>query len=490
MGKLAKFLFSIPSLLFIGYIVLRYAQIATNSLAGDEPFSVYFAQMPLADILRHLKPGNNPPLYELFLHFWIQLFGISELAVRIPSLLFGAGTTVVLYKIGAQFFKKEIGLLASLIFMFNNYATYFSHEARVYALFGLLTALSFYFFFKILNNDERWITIIWFGLLNAVLIYAHYFGIMVIGIEVVCFLLFKPIQQQSLLKYAASLGITLLLFSPYLPVVYTQFFKTKTDGTWLVAPQGWATMEYMFIQFSNTKTLARICIGLLAFGTLLWAWKWTKTERNTKVVWLWFVLPFLGMFIVSYWVPMFHNRYLMHAFVGYNLLLSLAAFRVLPLPVARYIVPFALLGSFIYKNTANVDNARHTREAVSKVQELQTVDTRVVMYPKYRIFGYAYYFNQNRFKDYDREYGYYNVIEGFHEENLYAINQYSEARIDSNCCDKLIFMMTDAGPKEQLLADFEQEFELVDSFHFPEIIEVYEFKRKERSESKKASNLP
>ena len=139
----------------------------------------------------------------------------------------------------------------------------------------------------------------------------------------------------------------------------------------------------------------------------------------------------------------------------------------------------ALLGSFYYKSTANVDNARHTKDAVAKVQELRDDNTRIVMYPKYRMFGYAYYFNKERFKNYDKEYGYYNVIEGFHEENLYAINQYSEARIDSFCYDKLIFMMTDAGPKEQFLADFEKEFELLNTYHYPEIIDIYEFRKKE-----------
>lgn len=478
MNKLAKHVFSIPSLLFFGYILIRFVEIGTNSLAGDEPFSVYFAQMPLADILRHLKPGNNPPLFELFLHFWIKLFGISEIAVRIPSLIFTAGTAVLLYKIGKDFFKKEMGLLAALIFLFNNYATYFSHEARVYALFGLLTVASFYYFLKIFNANIRWQTITIYGLLNALLLYAHYFGFMVIGVQVVSFLLLKPLEKQSLLRYGIALGIVLLLFAPYLPVVYTQFFKTKTEGTWLVAPRGWPTMEYMFIQFSNTKILARICIALIGLASIIWVIKWKKTSANTKVIWLWFVLPFFGMFIVSYWVPMFHNRYLMHAFVGYSLLLSVAAFSVLPLPIARYLVPVALLASFFYKSNAHVDNARHSREAVAKVQELRDDETRVVMYPKYRIFGYAYYFNKERFINYDREYGYYNVIEGFHDENLYAINQYSEARIDSTCCEKLIFIITDAGPKEQLLADFEKEFELLNTYHYPEIIDVYEFRRK------------
>ena len=136
----------IPFLFFFLNIFLRWVGIEINSLAGDEPFSVYYAQMDIADIIRHLKSGNNPPLYELILHYWIQWFGIDEVAVRIPSLIFTALTASFIYKIGNDFFSRSLGVTSALIFTLSNYATLFSHEARVYALFGLLTVLSFYYF--------------------------------------------------------------------------------------------------------------------------------------------------------------------------------------------------------------------------------------------------------------------------------------------------------------------------------------------------------
>jgi hypothetical protein len=141
------------------------------------------------------------------------------------------------------------------------------------------------------------------------------------------------------------------------------------------------------------------------------------------------------------------------------------------------IVALIFLGFLFIGVARDIDNGRHTKSAVDYVQSERDSDTRIILYPKFKILGYAYYFNRDRFKNYDQEYGFYKVVEGFKEENFYAINQYSEARIDSSC-QKLIFMMTDAGPKDQLLADFSQEFELEKTEHFPAIIDVYSFKRK------------
>src|SRR5947199_282023 len=62
--------------------VLKILFISNNSIAGDEPFTIYHAQMDVPSLLHYLKNYNNPPLYELILHYWIHIFGIGSLSVR------------------------------------------------------------------------------------------------------------------------------------------------------------------------------------------------------------------------------------------------------------------------------------------------------------------------------------------------------------------------------------------------------------------------
>ena len=476
MVRLRKFGWLIPVLFFLFNLILKSFGIEVNSLAGDEPFSVYFAQMDIPDILRHLRPGNNPPLYELFLHYWINIFGISEVAVRIPSLIFVSITAAFIYKIGNEFFTKEVGLVAGLLFSFSNYATYFSHEARAYALFGMFTAISFYFFLRWLNNQYSTKVLVLFTVVNALLLYTHYFGAMVIGLQVFYALLFSYKESKKLKAVALSLAASFVLFGPYIPVVIEQFSVTKEKGTWLTTPSGWNTVEYVLAQFANSKDIVKLSILIVVFTLLANVRKWRGIDRNTWVIAGWFSVPFVGMFALSYWVPMFHDRYLMHTVGGFIILIAVSSVSVIKLPVVKWLVPSLLIVLFIATSDRNIDNGRHTKEAVEKVQELRDTDTRVVMYPKYRIFGYAYYFNRDRFINYDSEYGYYNVLEGFKEENFYGINQYSEARIDSTV-NKVIFMMTDGGPKVQLVSEFQSNFNLKGKYLFPEIIEIFEFER-------------
>ncbi len=220
MTRLRKFGWVIPVLFFLFNIILRAFGIEVNSLAGDEPYSVYFAQMDISDILRHMRPGNNPPLYELFLHFWESLFGIEEVAVRVPSLIFTGITAAFLYKIGNEFFSKYTGILAGLLFTFSNYATYFAHEARVYALFGMLTCVSFYYFLRWVNNSYTTSTLVLFTIANALLLYAHYFGVMVIGIQVFFALLFSFREGKKLKVVVLSLAASFVLFGPYIHFLF------------------------------------------------------------------------------------------------------------------------------------------------------------------------------------------------------------------------------------------------------------------------------
>ena len=77
--------------LIIGLIALQLLVtlpfISVAAISIDEPFSIFYAQQDLGDLMSVFMDENNPPLHFVLLHYWINLFGISPLAVRSLSLL-------------------------------------------------------------------------------------------------------------------------------------------------------------------------------------------------------------------------------------------------------------------------------------------------------------------------------------------------------------------------------------------------------------------
>ncbi|MCE3260659.1 MAG: putative rane protein, partial [Bacteroidetes bacterium] len=137
-----KWLPFFPLFVFLLNLILKFLYLTTQEIAHDEPFSIYHAQFGISTLIDQLKGYNNPPLFEIILHYWIKLFGISPLSVRMLPLLFGALGPVALYYFVRKHFSVRTAIVSSLLLSFSTLLVYYSHDCRVYTLFMLLSILS------------------------------------------------------------------------------------------------------------------------------------------------------------------------------------------------------------------------------------------------------------------------------------------------------------------------------------------------------------
>ena len=79
--------FSLLFLLFTASI-LRFWYIDKTSIGGDECFSLFISQYNISDIIKILSTGDNPPIWEIMLHYWCMFFGNKELSIRVLALIF------------------------------------------------------------------------------------------------------------------------------------------------------------------------------------------------------------------------------------------------------------------------------------------------------------------------------------------------------------------------------------------------------------------
>jgi len=119
-------------------IVLRFT--TTSDLWLDEALSVNIAKLPLGDLPEALKRDGAPPLYYVLLHFWMEVLGDSDTAVRALSGVLSLATFPALYLAGRRLGGREAGLVAVLLFASSSYAIRYATETRMYALVMLLVA--------------------------------------------------------------------------------------------------------------------------------------------------------------------------------------------------------------------------------------------------------------------------------------------------------------------------------------------------------------
>jgi len=475
-SKNQVFLWSV--ILFLLNGILKGFFLGSNSVGWDEPFSIFHSQLEINEIYKILSTGNNPPLYEIILHYWTKMFGIGEISVRLPSLIFSSLTGVLIFLIGIRFFNFRIAIGSSILFAFSNFQLFFAHEARVYALFGMLSVVSIYFFLSIINKEKiifkHFIPLL---IVNTVLIYSHYFGFAVLLVQFIFVSFIKEIRVKLLKHFTIYTFLLILLYIPNSRVVYLRFIDSTTNGTWVQAPNNINELYELFRQFLNAPVVAVASLFFIIsfFIPLIFKKKNDlKINLNFKFILVAFFIPYFGFFIVSFWTPVFIDRYLI--FVTVPLLLSIVVcadnfFTSIKPRIALHILLSIL---FIVTFKPNLSNRRPVKEVIAKINELKTDHTTVVFCPSSFIFNYAYYEDRILFQKIDHSNPYLNMTRSLEGKNIFGINSSSE--LSENKSDRIIYL--DAGadfsfPDNGILSYLEKNYIWEESHNFPEIFKIH-----------------
>lgn len=471
--------------------------LSSNSLGGDEPFSVYHAQMDIASIIKLLSEGNNPPLYEIILHFWIQLFGISEFSVRFPSLIFSCITVVFIYKLGNKFLNKRSAIYASIIFLVSNYQIVYAHEARAYALLGMLSAMSMFYFLGVINSGLKHLQpnkegykreikrqLVLLLIINVLLIYTHYFGFFILITQFLYLLLNRKIFIRFWKQIGLAIGILIFFYLPNLIVIYKRFIDASSGGTWVEAPNGITSLYSMIRRFSNAPVVAVAVLSVFVFALVMYFIRKRSKPINFSygLIVFWFLFIFFFMFGISYTTPIFLDRYLMPCEIGFCLLLGISLDYILQKPKIRYIIPGIVCLLFIATVKPNITNKRNVEEAVLKVKELMKPNTLVIICPKYFVVNFTYYFDQTIFKNYSVEDIYSNMDSALSKKNIFAINTISD--IDFKKWEHIVYLDAAADfaiPNNNIKNVLNKEYSIEKEYNVYEIYNIFDYKIKQEN---------
>lgn len=334
-----------------------------QNLWRDEAFTFLISQQKVVDILRTTATDFNPPLYYLFMHYWMQVFGFSEIALRSMSLFFYVLTIFVMFEIMVLVIKIPFkrALVYFTLIIYNPVLITYAFEARMYMMAMFFVVFSY---FALWTGRKK---LYFFAITLA--IYTHYFTIFIlIGQIFAVFLEFSISNLQLLLNFQnivvnikkslfkieklKSTIIPIILFSPWLLFLFS-YHDLGVSEFWVIKPTVSDILYLPFVLYTGYQrvfgkyyhdgpgytsfhsTLNVVLLLILLMPFLFYLFKSTKNwgskivnsleafQSNRRIgnyklqIILWSFFPPIILYIVSsFTIPIYHPRYFMFSTAG------------------------------------------------------------------------------------------------------------------------------------------------------------------------------
>lgn len=188
-------------------------------------------------LLEHALAGDDCGgfFYALVLKPWTELAGVSEAALRLPSVLFTVLLAAVVFLLGRRLFSRRAGLYAALAIGLYPVVFLQSRQARCYALELLLFALVLLGLVLLLEERRRWGA----GLLAAagsLLVVTHVFGIVALsGVAAVAIV--APFDRHDGVQRPAEVAaanlrpliLPVLVLASWLALLWPEIERSRTE---------------------------------------------------------------------------------------------------------------------------------------------------------------------------------------------------------------------------------------------------------------------
>ncbi len=418
-GKKSSFSIALLAVIIIGLgIFLRFHQLGEESLWVDEAFTFHYVNLGWGELIDILKTDVHPILFYALGHWWADLAGNSEAALRFLPALFGSLSVVLLFFLTHKLYDAKTALLSALFMSFSHTFILYSQEAKMYAqliFFLLLTSLLFLRFVE-KPSTTRFLLL---GVSNALLLHTHFFSFGIVAAEILlyCFSvrlyrvqgidiwhrLFGIHTHHDAPLFLQSIGLALLLYLPWLPVLISQLNyrggylpfkfveKFGFDGFWPIAVTvgvlGVIVISALFVSLKNRK-IVRMAEHF--------------TQRITTKHWT-LAIIFLAwicgniLFHTHFFGNLFYIRYLLVLFPFIYIFFA-RRLRTIPSRCLLFVLLIAyLIGTgLILHSYYTLDGKEQFREAARYITEDAGMHDAVLLHTAGHVWwAFDYYYNEN-----------------------------------------------------------------------------------------------
>lgn len=249
---------ALGSIAVIAGIVLRFY--CPSALWLDEAISVNIARLPLRQIPGALAHDGSPPLYYVLLHYWMEMFGRSDIAVRALSGVISVATLPVFWLAGRRLGGRTVAWVTFFLALSSPFAINYATTTRMYSLMILLSLLGFVALSAAYESPTR-ARMLALGAVTAAILYTHYWGLYLV-ISAGLWLLWRMRVAGRGWSAFKAMAYGALVWLPWAPVFIYQTIHTGTPWTVAASP---GDLLSVFSDWSGGGPWG----GLLMFATFL-----------------------------------------------------------------------------------------------------------------------------------------------------------------------------------------------------------------------------
>jgi uncharacterized membrane protein len=340
-----RLLFLVSIILF-GYFT-RIIYVGAQSIWADEAFTYIITQSD--HFWKTLVADVHPPLYFLLITAWTKIAGISELSLRMPSVLASTIALALIVPVTREVTRHRphqkqviIPIIAAFLLALSDLEVMVAQEARSYTLHMLFIMLSVWAYLRWIRT-AGWRDGAAFVISNLLTIFTHYIGVftpIAIGIHAIFFL-----RGKQRLTAISLLILSAILFLPWvlLVIVPSQLGKFDSDVV-LAYDSTWHTLWYFRLAWLTEQWALMFAIFVLGLVIIHYQGeRFTIIKDSLSTVMLlilWIAVPLALAFALNTRLPVLYDYRLTQITVA---IMILIAYGLANLPRIAYIFLLAVL---------------------------------------------------------------------------------------------------------------------------------------------------
>ncbi len=391
-------------------MALRFYHLTAAAIWGDEGSSLLLSEYAAGDLWFHAAHDVHPPLYFFMLRGWIELFGDGIWSIRGMSAIPGVVAVGLGIWLTRQLSTRRAAVLAGVLLALLPTAVRYSQEVRMYSLLGVWLLGATLALVYWVRQPERTRYLAVYVLVMSAGFYTHYFTALCVLVHWSWLAVMagaQPRGQRLLTRpawWVANAAIV-LLYLPWLPnlldlVLHVEQLKVGGDIGW-EDPVGVFSLPSMIWQFvlqdegvGFWTPLFWLLPLLLTAIVVVTAMRDRERYRPASLLALFFLLPLLLVYSVSFFSPVFIERYLTVYALGLPILMAMA--------IDRLLARLSLLGAALFvlfvgvelvglKNNFTVNEQDQLNVPVEFVNRNYQEDDRIVLSDMLWYLSYVYY---------------------------------------------------------------------------------------------------